>query len=206
MGDCARAIPTRTLLESKSPQHASPLARLRGARLVRGAELPVGQVWNESLVKQMTGGDTVTANLMRQDAFDFTPKFTLVVDTNTRPRIRTTGVAMRSRMTLIPFLASFAEREDRGLPGRLEAEAPAILRWAIDGAVDWQRGGLRIPASVEAASREYLNSEGSLADFFSDETQAAPGDRVATSVLCQRYRTWRLTRALPRQRRTRSRR
>lgn len=190
MGDYARGIPTATLLEAKSPQHASPLARLRGARLVRGAELPVGQAWNESLVKQMTGGDTITANLMRQDAFDFAPKFTLIVDANTRPRIRTTDVAMRSRMTLIPFKATFAGREDRGLPARLEAEGPAILRWAIEGAVDWQRGGLGIPATVEAASREYLDSEDSLADFLADETEAVPGGRVTVDALYNRYRTW----------------
>ena len=51
MGDYARGIPTSALVESRNPQHASPLAVLLGARFVRGAELPVGQVWNESLVK-----------------------------------------------------------------------------------------------------------------------------------------------------------
>lgn len=40
MGDYAKGVPTTILLESRSPQHAAPLARLRGARLVRGAELP----------------------------------------------------------------------------------------------------------------------------------------------------------------------
>lgn len=190
LGDYARGIPTSTLLESRSPQHASPLARLRGARFVRGAELPVGQVWNESLVKQLTGGDTVTANLMRQDSFDFVPKFTLIVDGNTRPRIRTTDVAMRSRMTLIPFAETFAGREDRELPERLRAEAPAILRWAIEGAVAWQREGLRIPGSVDRASREYLDSEDGLADFLEDETIAAPGERVPAGAIYARYRGW----------------
>lgn len=190
MGDYAKGIPTATLLEARSPQHASPLARLRGARFVRGAELPVGQVWDEGLVKQLTGGDSITANLMRQDAFDFVPKFTLIVDGNTKPRIRTTDVAMRSRMTLIPFTASFAGREDRELPDRLKGEAGAILRWAIDGAVAWQRDGLRIPASVDRASRDYLDSEDSLAHFLEDETVAAPGNRVTAAALYSRYRGW----------------
>jgi P4 family phage/plasmid primase-like protien len=190
MGDYARGIPTAALLETRSPQHSSPIAQLRGARFVRGAELPVGQVWDESLVKQLTGGDTITARLMRQDGFDFVPKFTLIVDGNTKPRIRTTDVAMRSRMTLIPFTASFAGREDRGLPERLAAEAGAILRWAIDGAVEWQRGGLRIPAAVEKASREYLDSEDLVGGFLSDETERAPAERVEASILYGRYRAW----------------
>ena len=190
MGDYAKGIPTAILIESRSPQHKAPLARLRGARMVRGAELPVGQVWDEGLIKMLTGGDPIPVNHMRGETFDLVPKFTLIVDANTRPRIRTTDVAMRSRMTLIPFRVSFTGREDRTLPERLKAEAPGILRWAIDGAVAWQREGLRIPASVEKASREYLDSEDSLAHFLEDETQPAPGNRVAANVLYARYRAW----------------
>ena len=169
MGDYARGLPTSALIETRNPQHASPLAVLLGARLVRGAELPVGQTWNESLVKQITGGDPITANRMRCDPFDFTPKFTLIVDANTKPRIRTTDPAMRARMTLIPFSQSFLGREDRGLPERLKAEGPAILRWMIDGAVAWQREGLGIPSTVEEASRSYLDAEDTLAEFISEE-------------------------------------
>jgi putative DNA primase/helicase len=59
MGDYAKGIPTSTLLESRLPQHAAPLARLLGARFVRGAELPVGQAWSEGLVKMLTGGVSI---------------------------------------------------------------------------------------------------------------------------------------------------
>jgi P4 family phage/plasmid primase-like protien len=190
MGDYAKGIPTNTLLETRNPQHTSPIARLRGARLVRGAELPVGQVWNESLVKQMTGGDVITANFMRQDAFEFIPKFTLIVDANTKPRIRTTDPAMQARMTLIPFRTSFYKREDRGLPKRLKSEAPQILRWAIEGAVAWQREGLRIPEAVAAASREYLESEDTLAQFIADETHSDAGGKVPISQAYQAYLKW----------------
>jgi putative DNA primase/helicase len=108
----------------------------------------------------------------------------------TKPRIRTTDVAMRARMTLIPFAVNFEGREDRGLPERLKAEAGAILRWAIEGAVEWQRSGLRVPAAVERASRDYMDSEDSLAHFLEDETTAAPGVRVARDTLYARYRVW----------------
>lgn len=190
MGDYAKGIPTNTLLESRNPQHSSPLARLRGARLVRGAELPVGQVWNESLVKQMTGGDVITANMMRQDSFEFRPKFTLIVDANTKPRIRTTDPAMRARMTLVPFIASFMGREDKGLRDRLKTEAGAILRWMIEGAVAWQRDGLRIPAAVDQASREYLDAEDTLSDFIADELEGDAGGNVTVAAVYQRYTSW----------------
>ncbi|MTH35761.1 hypothetical protein GL279_14235 [Paracoccus limosus] len=190
MGDYAKGVPTSALLETRGTQHASPIARLRGARLVRGAELPVGQTWNESLIKQLTGGDTITANLMRQDSFEFTPKFTLIIDGNTKPRIRTTDVAMKARMTLVPFTASFVGREDRGLPDRLKEEAGAILRWMIDGAVAWHREGLGIPAAVEAASTAYLAAEDVLADFVADEITQDLGCKVTVKDLYQRYLTW----------------
>lgn len=127
---------------------------------------------------------------MRGETFDLVPKFTLIVDANTRPRIRTTDVAMRARMTLVPFKVNFDGREDRELPERLKAEAPAILRWAIDGAVEWHRSGLGIPASVAEASREYIDSEDSLLRFLEDETETIPGHRAPGIPLYERYQKW----------------
>ena len=190
IGDYAKGIPTTTLLESRNPQHAQSLARLQGARFVRGAELPVGQVWNESLVKTMTGGDVITANHMRQNSFDFVPKFTLIVDGNTKPRIRTTDAAMKARMTLVPFDASFIGREDRSLPDRLQAEAGAILRWCIEGAVAWQKDGLRIPETVAKASREYLEGEDRLSGFIAEEVERDSAGVVPFKRLYVLYCQW----------------
>jgi putative DNA primase/helicase len=41
----------------------------------------------------------------------------------------------------------------------LEPEHPAILRWFIDGCLDWQRNGFIQWPAVDAATEEYFAEE-----------------------------------------------
>jgi hypothetical protein len=49
----------------------SDIAKLRGARFVRAAEGEAGQKLAKSLIKQLTGGDTVSACFKFKEPFDF---------------------------------------------------------------------------------------------------------------------------------------
>ena len=160
MGDYVRKAPAETFLDSQGGRHPTDLAGLRGSRLVVGSELPAGKTWNESVIKDLTGGDVITARLMRQDFFDYKPQFTLVIVGNHQPSFRGVDDAIRRRVLLIPFIAKIAEAEkDRDLEEKLKAEWPAILRWAVEGAVEWYQHGLNPPRSVIEASDEYLDGE-----------------------------------------------
>jgi putative DNA primase/helicase len=86
----------------------------------------------------MTGGDKMTAPFMRQDFFDFLPKFKLWITGNHKPRLNNVDEAMRRRMLLVPFLVQIpVEERDPDLPEKLKAEWPAILRWCLDGCLEW---------------------------------------------------------------------
>ena len=39
------------------------------------------------------------------------------------------------------------------------AEAPAILRWMIDGCLDWQENGIIRPTAVTEATSAYFNAQ-----------------------------------------------
>jgi putative DNA primase/helicase len=52
---------------------------------------------------------------------------------NTLPNFRSHTGAMATRLLIIPFDVSFIGREDRVLKGKLEAELPGIMLWALDG-------------------------------------------------------------------------
>jgi putative DNA primase/helicase len=72
LGDYAAVAPMDIFIEARGERHPTELAMLRGARLVVSEESEVGKRWNASRVKQLTGGDPVTARFMRQD---FSPCF-----------------------------------------------------------------------------------------------------------------------------------
>ncbi|MCK1452101.1 hypothetical protein IVB36_14665 [Bradyrhizobium sp. 35] len=86
-----------TFTASHSDKHPTDLAMLRGARLVTASETEDGRSWAESRIKQMTGGDRISARFMRQDFFEFTPQFKLMIVGNHKPVLRNVDEAARRR-------------------------------------------------------------------------------------------------------------
>lgn len=167
-GDYGQQTPAETFLEQRQGIPAD-LARLRSARFVAAAETGDGHRLNEALVKRLTGGDTITARFLYGEWFEFEPEFTPWLATNHRPTIRGTDEAIWRRLLLIPFTTTIpAGQRDRDLPAKLRAEAPGILRWAIDGARLWHKHGLQVPDSVRAATSDYRATEDHLGQFIAD--------------------------------------
>lgn len=190
-GDYARKAAAETFLNSRGEGHPTDVAGLHGARLVVGSELPRGKTWDESVIKDLTGGDKMTARFMRQDYFDFDPQLTLMIAGNTQPSFRGVDEAIRSRVVLVPFTVTIPkERRDTSLPDKLMAEGPAILRWVIDGALAWQREGLNVPHSVAAASEEYFEAEDTVGQFLSDETETVVGHFETSQAIYARFESW----------------
>jgi putative DNA primase/helicase len=147
---------------------------LRGARLVTASETEKGRPWAESRIKQLTGGDPITARFMRQDFFTYRPQFKLLIIGNHRPVLRTVDEAARRRFAIVPFTRK-PEVPDLELEQKLKAEWPGILRWAIDGFLEWQRNGLGRPEIVLEETASYFESQDLIGQRLEDECQLAPG-------------------------------
>lgn len=193
MADYSARAPAEAFLSSNGQRHPTDLAGLEGARLVIGSELPAGRAWNESVIKDLTGGDPITARYMRQDYFTYVPQFTLLIVGNHQPSIGAVDDAMRRRLVLIPFTATIPpDKRDPELPAKLREEYAAILAWMIDGACDWYRQGLNTPQSVQAASDEYLEAEDVLGQFIDENLYRDPAHDGGplSSEIYERYREW----------------
>jgi putative DNA primase/helicase len=150
-------------------RHPTDLAQLRGARLVTAVETEEGKRWAEAKLKQMTGGDPITARFMRQDFFTYSPQYKLMFAGNHKPAIRNVDAAIMRRMNLIPFTVFIPVQErDLELFNKLKAEWPGILRWMIDGCLQWQKQGLKPPKIVTDATKDYLESQDTVQNFFDD--------------------------------------
>lgn len=179
MGEYAAMAPPELLLLSPNDRHPTELAGLRAARLVTASELAEGRAWDEPKLKSLTGGDKIRTRLMRQDFFEFLPAFTLIVFGNHKPSFRGVDDAIRRRVLLIPFLEKIVgDEKDAELPKKLQTEWPAILRWAIDGCLEWQQIGLSPPETVTAASKDYLESEDVLGQWIEQRCEIGPRKAV----------------------------
>src|SRR5262249_15913067 len=82
MGDYHKATPIETFTVTNHDRHPTELAGLMGARLVTATETETGRRWAEARMKQLTGGDPVSARYMRQDFFDYTPQYKINISGN----------------------------------------------------------------------------------------------------------------------------
>lgn len=191
LGDYHRTAPIEVFMASRTDRHPTELAGLHGARLVTAIETEANRSWAESKIKALTGGDTISARYMRQDFFEFTPRFKLFVVGNHKPRLKTVDEAIRRRLHLIPFevVIPMAER-DLDLPNKLQAEWPGILSWIIEGAVDWHANGLQAPAIVTDATLEYLNGEDLIEVWIEDRATKDKQARRLASELYANFKEW----------------
>ena len=172
LGNLAWQAAPDLLMQDKQRRHPTEQADLFGKRLVVCQETGEGRRFNETLVKQLTGGDGITARRMHEDFWQFNPTHKLWLSTNHRPEIRGTDHAIWRRIRLIPFNVKFADdgpaRKDPEMEAKLTAELPGILTWAIAGCIAWQRDGLKSPAAVADATANYQAEMDVLAAWLTD--------------------------------------
>lgn len=189
IGDYATQASMDTFTASKHERHPTDLAALRGARIVTASETEEGRAWAEARIKALTGGDKISARFMRQDFFEFTPQFKLIIAGNHRPTLRNIDAAMQRRLNIVPFIRKPAN-PDRELENKLREEWPGILRWAIDGCLDWQRDGLIRPASVTAATAAYFEENDLFGAFLEEHCETDPNNDRWFEPAAEFFKRW----------------
>jgi P4 family phage/plasmid primase-like protien len=167
---------------SKNDKHPTDLAMLKGARLVSVSETEEGRAWAESRIKQLTGGDEIAARFMRQDFFRYKPQFKLLIVGNHKPVLRNVDDAARRRFNIIPFIHK-PGAPDKQLEEKLKIEYPAILRWMIEGCIDWQRNGLMRPSVVTEATQAYFDDQDLFGQWIEECCEIGPREWEVTSRL-----------------------
>jgi P4 family phage/plasmid primase-like protien len=191
MGDYARTAPVEAFIDSKNEHHPTDLAGLQGARLIAAVETETGRRWAESKLKSLTGGDPIAARFMRQDFFQYTPQFKLVVAGNHKPGLRTVDEAIRRRFNLLPFTVTIPPGErDLELSEKLRAEWDGILQWAVEGCLEWQRTGLHPPKAISDATESYFAAEDALARWMEDCTDKRDGAWESATALFRDWKAW----------------
>ena len=126
--------------------------------MVVGDELSIGRSFNESLVKNLTGGDELRARHSRENYINFSPTHTLWMFGNHKPRITGTDEGIWRRIKFIPFEYKIHDEEVKDhsvIFKELELEFPGIINWSIEGYRKYQEQGVEEPKVVLDAIKEY---------------------------------------------------
>jgi len=190
-GDSAVGADMRSFTVTRSEGPRNDLARLAGARMATASESGASARLDESLVKQVTGGEPLTVRYLHQEHFEYVPQFKLVLSTNHKPEIAGTDHGIWRRVRLVPFTVTIPEDEqDRDLLTKLRGELSGILAWAVDGCLEWQRRGLEAPEAVRAATAGYRAEMDVVATFLTECTSPDPQASLPALYLYRAYQHW----------------
>jgi putative DNA primase/helicase len=194
LGSYAVQVQPDILMASKQSNGgaATPqLVHLKGARFIAACETEEGMRLSESLVKQLTGGDAITARQLYGTPFTFELEGKFFISGNYRPVIRGDDLGIWRRIVLIPFDTTFPpDKQDRNLAEKLRAEFPGILNWALDGVRSYRLHGLSRPARIAREVEAYRSAMDIVAQWLDDCCTVEATSKVRANDAYENYATW----------------
>ncbi|WP_239706063.1 MULTISPECIES: phage/plasmid primase, P4 family [unclassified Mammaliicoccus] len=193
-GNYATNITPQAIMASKMGNNSGPtpeIAKLDGARFVTTTEPNEGDRFDEGLLKQITGGDKISARKLHENSFEFTPQLKLWMATNHKPYVRGRDEGIWRRFVIIPFEKQIPLNEiDKDLTKKLKQELPAIIKWCVDGYLEWQRIGLSEPAIIKEQRDEYRTEMDSIAAFIDECCEVGTTGKIKSSLMFAAYDEW----------------
>lgn len=196
MGDYGRTAKPDTIAQKQSVNGSGPsedIARLAGARFVNIPEPDKKLVLSASLVKTLTGNDTITARFLNENSFEYRPQFKLFINTNHLPAVTDVTLFSSGRVMTIPFERHFSENErDEGLKGELAQpeNLSGILNWCLSGLRMLQENGFDPPEAVQIATEDYRKNSDKIARFLEEGMEAHVLYEVRFMEVYARYKQW----------------
>jgi len=152
--------------------HLNPaLATALSMRLMAVHEMGDNEI-NCPLFKTLSGGDQVAVEMKGQNnIITDVPQFTVIVDTNTIPRVPNEDLAFRNRLRVIRFRHKATDWE-KGKEGKkaqqelYEFGREACLAWLVEGASRYVTEGLDpVPDEIRLATTEFTSQLSDISVF-----------------------------------------
>ncbi len=186
--DLGLKLPTESILQRRQGTASNDLAMLRGVRMAWCSEIDDERHLAESRIKEITGDESITARFLYSEFFEFRPVCKIIIATNHRPTVSGTDEGLWDRLRVIPFNFRIPKSQvNQNLRKALHEELPGILRWAVEGCIEWQKSGLAEPDTVLNAVKAYRKENDMIGVFLAERCELGEGLKVHTTKLFQAY-------------------
>lgn len=188
LADYATTIRSNSLTQDANESSSNDLAALKGARFVAASETEEYARLRTSRIKEVTGGEEITARFLFGEFFSYKPKFKLWLSTNHKPKADADDAALWRRMRLVPFNYTCpVDQQDKDLGSKLLAELDGIALWAIVGAFNWYNQGLGECAVIAAATTEYREENDVWGKFEAEKCAVGDHEQVKLGALREAF-------------------
>ena len=186
--------------QKRSAQNASPdVAMYYGARFADIPELSSAHTFDVERLKQITGGDDITARFLHGNPFTFKPSCTCVITANSFPKIPNDDTLFTSnRIAPITFHNRVPEEVRASKRGRTLKERMKEPRY-LSGVLNWMLAGLEqdsvfeplpLPTSSALVLAKYTHSQDRIGLFIEECCDTGEGKYYALKPLYQAYSQW----------------
>ena len=203
LGDYSKVAPVGMICRDgkmKDVEAASPtLAGLKGKRFVTMAESNESGRLDEEKIKQLTGGEEISARALYQAAITFTPQFTIWLSCNDLPMVTDKSLFASERIRVIEFNRHFSPQEqDRGLKTLFETQEArsGIFMWLVRGYRNYLRRGLSMEEKMQSVIARYERENDLVLQFLEEKCEKGEGCELSVTELHKAYKMWAKTRGL----------
>jgi len=194
LGEYAKVGDPKVLLGGHGNKSEYYLASFKGTRFLIFNESDKEDVqMSEHLIKMVTDSGEVQARHPAGRPFEYQPVFTPVFCVNHLPTVSMDPAVWR-RLLILPFDYQIPiEDQDSGFVDRLvKTEGSGILKWLVEGAIEFLKDGLNPPVTLKAETQELRNAGDTLTQFIDQKCTITddPEDRVKLNDLRKLYITW----------------
>jgi len=191
-GNYATALASDTfLLRKHSAPEERKVAALVGARFASASETEAGGVLAENLIKMLTGEDKTAARFLYREKEDYMPEAKIWLRTNNLPDIRGIDGAIWRRVIIVPFGNIVPEKaKDVQLKDKLHRELSGILKWMVDGYLDYAKHGFYKAPVILKAIAAYRKEQDVLERFFEEKCEFGPTFTVGKAIVHSSFSDW----------------
>lgn len=197
LGDYAKVAPVGMICRGdrqKDAEAASPtLAGLKGKRFVTMSESNEYGKLDEEKIKQLTGGEEISARALYQSAITFRPQFTLWLSCNDLPMVTDKSLFASERIKVIEFNRHFTQKEqDTHLKDELTSiEAMSgIFMWLVRGYIKYKERGLEMPDHLKQVVSKYERDNDLVLQFLETRCVRNEDSNIKAKDLYNAFKVW----------------
>ena len=196
LGDYADVADTGLISKRSNadPGAANPtLAKLKGKRFVTMSESNKYGALDESAIKQMTGGEPISARALYQAPVTFTPQFKLWLSCNDLPDVSDRSLFASERLRVFEFNRHFTQAEqDKDLKEIFcdSENMKGIFYWLVEGYRKYKRSGLVAPDRLRMADKNYELASDTVLQFLQEVCEPDENFQVKAKDLYDLYKKW----------------
>jgi len=160
--------------------------QLKDCRLATFSETNAKDCLNESLIKMVTGNDSITARGLYKDPVTFTPICKLVLCTNHKPDFNGNDKANIDRVRFMPFSARFVDNptkknEYKRVPDIdkiiIEHHLSEFFSWCVDGAIEYYKNPhFNPPSEIKEQLDKYADEQSTITNFINETFEPCDGE------------------------------